>query len=64
MNATKQILSSLSEVETAELKTLSKQLFGNSPFVSFSKEEMQTQEFKRYDELIKKKLERIQSRMN
>jgi hypothetical protein len=54
----------MTEKERFELKVLSQKLFGNDKFKVFSDEEKATEEYKRYDFLVKKKLEILQAERN
>ena len=52
----KRIPKYLTSKERIELDKLKRELFKGDTFVVFSKEELESKEYKRYDELIKKKL--------
>lgn len=41
--------------DNQEMRRLSQKLFGNDMFKQFSEEEMQSEDYKKYDELVKRK---------
>ena len=46
----------LTKEEEVELKELSRKIFGKSIFVTIEKEDREKPEYKRYEEIIKKKM--------